>query len=378
MITPQPHRLTPEAARALQGMLRTEIGPGLTERELDEVEARFGFTFAADHRVFLSAGLPHGSSEWPDWRDGDAEDLAERLAWPVEGVLFDVEHNRFWHPAWPPRPAETADALRLARSELATVPRLVPLFGHRYLPGTAGEYGYPVLSVWQTDIILYGNDLTDYVHHEFAGRRSGLPAARTNVDFWAYFVEGGPGFDVTAPTPFSPYAMNAQEAVDCIRMLAVERLIGRPHYPDQLVEAGLTALLLDVETESLVLLAGLTRAEHDQAEDLFDKVLAELGLLQDLPADSADVPWEAARWELVRWWLQLIVNGSLEPGPGGDLITYEGWGALGRPRQLRPLVDKTDAHNGGVALRRGDREPLSAAIVEEVARLLAGPWPPLD
>ncbi|MGW8357535.1 hypothetical protein [Streptomyces wedmorensis] len=362
-------------------MLRTEIGPGLTERELDAVEERFGFTFSADHRVFLGAGLPRGSSRWPDWRDGAAEDLEGRLAWPVEGVLFDVEHNGFWHHAWPPRPAGTSEALRVARTELESVPQLVPVYGHRYLPGTAGEHGHPVLSVWQTDIILYGNDLADYVHHEFTGRGATL-LARSTVDFWSYFVEGGPGIDVTAPTPFSPYATSAQDAVDCIRMLALERLIGRRHHPEQLVEAALTALVLDVESESLPLLAGLSRSEHEQADALFDQVLTELDVPQGLPTDTTDttdttgLPWEAARWELVRWWLRLIVNGSLAPGAGGDLITYEGWAALARPRSLRPLVDRTDAHNDPPTNRRADREPLADAIVEEARRMLAGPWPP--
>ncbi|MFD6969225.1 hypothetical protein [Streptomyces sp. NPDC059949] len=53
--------LTLAAARDLQKMLGAEIGPGLGERELDAVEARFGFTFSADHRIFLAAGLPLGS-----------------------------------------------------------------------------------------------------------------------------------------------------------------------------------------------------------------------------------------------------------------------------------------------------------------------------
>ncbi|MFC9703810.1 hypothetical protein ACFTWD_24305 [Streptomyces sp. NPDC056943] len=161
---------------------------------------------------FLAAGLPRGSSRWPDWRDGDPEELAGRLAWPVEGVLFDVEHDVFWHPTWPPRPEEKSEALRVARTELESVPQLVPVYGHRYLPGTAGEHGHPVLSVDQTDIILYGTGLAGYIHREFAGRSSG-PLSRTTVDFWSYFVEGGPGIDVTAPTPFTPYAMTAQEAV---------------------------------------------------------------------------------------------------------------------------------------------------------------------
>ncbi|WP_405983807.1 hypothetical protein [Streptomyces sp. NBC_00872] len=133
MTAQSPPPLTLEAARDLQNMLRAEIGPGLSERELDAVEARCGFIFSADHRIFLSAGLPHGSPRWPDWRNGDPKDLAARLSQPVEGVLFDVEHNSFWHPAWSPRPAGTPDALQIARPELAAVPQLVPLYSHRYL-----------------------------------------------------------------------------------------------------------------------------------------------------------------------------------------------------------------------------------------------------
>ncbi|MGX8903947.1 hypothetical protein ACR820_01475 [Streptomyces netropsis] len=369
--------LTPEAARGLQNLLRAQIGPGLSERELDAVEDRFGFTFSADHRVFLAAGLPHGSRRWPDWRNGDPEDLAARLSQPVEGVLFDVEHNAFWHPVWGPRPAETSDALQIAQSELATVPQLVPVYSHRYLPGTAGEWGHPVLSVHQTDIIFYGNDLADYIRHEFTGRASRFPAHAT-VGFWSYFVGDGPGIDVTAPTPHAPYAVDAQEAVEYLRMLALERLIGRQCHPHQLVEAGLTALVLDVESESLPLLAGLSRTELESADVLFEQVLAELGLTSGLPADDTDIPWEAARWELVRWWLRLIVNGSLAPGAGGDVITYEGWGALARPRSLRPLVDKVDAYNDWEKIRDGTREQSAPAIVAEAERLLAGPWPPLD
>ena len=367
--------LTLEAARDLQRLLRAEIGPGLTERELDTVERRFGFTFSADHRVFLAAGLPNGSRRWPDWRNGDPEDLAEWLFQPVEGVLFDVEHNSFWHPDWSPRPAETSDALQVARSELASVPPLVPIYSHRYLPGTAGECGHPVLSVHQTDIIIYGNDLSDYVHHEFAGRASRLPAQAT-VGFWSYFVNSGPGIDVTAPTPHTPYAITAHEAIEYLRMLALERLIGRQHHPHQLIEAGLTALVLGVETESLSLLAGLSHTEHERADTLFDQVLAELALPENLPSDDTDIPREAARWELVRWWLRLIANGSLAPGAGGDVIAYEGWSALARPQSLQPLVDEINAYNDEWdTIQRRTREQ---TIVTEAERLLAGPWPPPD
>ncbi|WP_260475276.1 hypothetical protein [Streptomyces sp. WAC 06725] len=57
------------------------------------------------------------------------------------------------------------------------------------------------------------------------------------------------------------------------------------------------------------------------------------------------------------------------------MITFEGWGTLGRPASLRPLVDKVAAYDDWDAPKDGAREQ---AIVAEAERLLAGPWPPPD
>ncbi|MEV0838300.1 hypothetical protein AB0I55_01965 [Actinocatenispora sera] len=167
--------------------LPAPLAPGLTEAELSAVEARFGFRFAADHRALLAAALPVGP-RFPDWRNGAEAELRERLAWPVEGLLLSVEHGAFWYPAWGGRPAATADALALARRELATVPPMVPIYSHRYLPGVGGPAGHPVLSMHQSDIIVYGADLPRYLRAEFGpdGCTPELVAgARPTVPFWS-------------------------------------------------------------------------------------------------------------------------------------------------------------------------------------------------
>jgi hypothetical protein len=65
----------------------------------------------ADHRAFLSAGLPVNSrprSQEPgviythpelclDWRSGNRDALRRLLDWPIDGVLFDIENNGFWY-----------------------------------------------------------------------------------------------------------------------------------------------------------------------------------------------------------------------------------------------------------------------------------------
>ncbi|ANP55647.1 hypothetical protein J2Z21_005720 [Streptomyces griseochromogenes] len=183
--------LTPQGAEALLAMLPAlvEVEPGMSERELDLAEERWGFRFAPEHRTLLGAGLPTGRS-WPDWRDGDPEDLAERLAWPVDGVLFDVEHNGLWLTDWDARPAGTQDALEVARTHLAGVPVMVPIHSHRYLLADPDRTGTPVLSMYQTDIIYYGTDLVDYFHHEF-GRPVPTPEGHryATIPFWSSFLE---------------------------------------------------------------------------------------------------------------------------------------------------------------------------------------------
>jgi hypothetical protein len=181
------------------------IDPGLTDAEIARVEGEFGFEFADDHRAFLAAGLPlsvpyddppgvirTNSDPWPNWRDGDPEVLRERLNWPVEGLLFDVEHNVYWDAAWGERPEDRSQALEIARHNLADVPKLVPLYGHRFLPAGHGTYGHLVLSVWQTDIICYGADLSDYIEREFGAPQQTLNDAtkgpRATVAFWRDFV----------------------------------------------------------------------------------------------------------------------------------------------------------------------------------------------
>lgn len=173
------------AADHLAASGRFRMSPGLTEAELGAIEDEFGFRFAADHRVFLAAGLPSGRG-WPDWRGSDRAALRERLAEPVEGVLFDVAQQDFWYEGWGPRPGPAQEAVAVARRYLMTVPRMIPLYAHRYLP--AGIAGHPVLSMYRTDVAPYGNDLDGWVHREFG---LGTPAPgerRATVPFWRDLV----------------------------------------------------------------------------------------------------------------------------------------------------------------------------------------------
>ncbi|GAB4054996.1 hypothetical protein GCM10028775_47780 [Catellatospora paridis] len=169
-----------------------EFGPGLSDAEFAAAEAEFGFVFADDHRAFLTAGLPlwarghcdhpdRVSWGWPNWRELQSETLREQVSWPTESALEEIGAGH-WPEGWGRRPADPAAVLDKARGRLAQVPRMVPVYAHRYLPAGHGSSGNPVLSIHRlTDIIVYGPDLAEYVGREFRD----TPAT---VRFWGDYV----------------------------------------------------------------------------------------------------------------------------------------------------------------------------------------------
>lgn len=166
------------------------LDPGLSVEEVVDVERRFGFTFCADHRAMLELAVPVGDG-WPDWLSDDEAPLRARLAWPVDGVVHDVLNDDFWPASWGPRPAAD-EREAVARRHLATVPTMVPVYAHRYLPGGAAPTGTPVLSIYGTDVITYGSDLADYLAREFGGSSSPVPAPGPahRIAFWSDLVDG--------------------------------------------------------------------------------------------------------------------------------------------------------------------------------------------
>ena len=177
------------ANKALATLARhnVQLDDGLTDGELERVEEVLGVRIPPDLRLLLSLRLPVGDG-FPDWRNPASEGIAWRLDGPTSGILFDVKHNRFWYPTWPERPSSFADAIELAKLELAKAPRLIPVCFHRFLPSDPCEFGNPVLSVMQTDIIYYGTDLAEYFENELA-RGWKIDGEPRSVPFWTYFLE---------------------------------------------------------------------------------------------------------------------------------------------------------------------------------------------
>lgn len=157
---------------------------GLSDMELSLAEERVGCTFPPDLAALLHIAVPVAEN-FPAWRDLGDPNLQQQLERPANGIVFDVLNNHFWHPDWPDRPANDADAEAVARTSLAIVPPLIPIIGHSYMPSQPCEVGNPVLSVWQTDVIVRGTDLAGWGAGE---RGSDGTELKTDIPFWGYWL----------------------------------------------------------------------------------------------------------------------------------------------------------------------------------------------
>jgi hypothetical protein len=164
------------------------LADGLRDADIASVEERFDFRFPPDLRALLQKVLPisHG---FPDWRDGDTEELRAFVDEPIDGLLYDVLQGVFWLRDWGTRPGSDARAMDLARTRLADAPRLIPFHGHRYLSSIPREAGNPVFSVVQADVVIYGLDLADNLWLDFGvpKPRGGRVTAR-DIPFWTEVI----------------------------------------------------------------------------------------------------------------------------------------------------------------------------------------------
>jgi len=179
----------------LANMLRQrgiELAKGLTDAEVDRVQDSYGFCFPPDLRELLQYVLPTGPG-FPNWRDGSEESIRSRLAWPAEGICFDIEHNVFWMEEWGPKPDDISAAIEIAQQEIAKAPVLIPICSHRFIPDEPHLSGNPVFSVYQTDIIYYGSNLTHYFANEFWPGKYAWTEEHDrsirNIRFWSQLVD---------------------------------------------------------------------------------------------------------------------------------------------------------------------------------------------
>ncbi|MBK5073284.1 hypothetical protein I2492_11710 [Budviciaceae bacterium CWB-B4] len=167
---------------------------GLSDDELVKIKDEFQVTFPPDLKQFLQATMPV-SERFVNWRAGlnsakVKQQIEQRINWPLEGMLFDVENNSYWENSWGEKPESAEEREVIVSQHFYTYPKLIPIYSHRYIPATPNEAGNPVFSVYQMDIIYYGYDLASYFAHEFSfslPESFEAPEEPKYIEFWGDF-----------------------------------------------------------------------------------------------------------------------------------------------------------------------------------------------
>lgn len=141
---------------------------GMTSLQIQESEQRHGLIFPSDFTRFLQHPVsscelfydysaPIGSPQY-DMIIGAMKNFQQ-------GIEFDIQHNNCWPANWGKKPSSLPEKIDRFRSVYATAVKLIPIYGHRAL--ISNFESSIVLSVHQTDIIVYGYNLAVYLQHEF-------------------------------------------------------------------------------------------------------------------------------------------------------------------------------------------------------------------
>jgi hypothetical protein len=165
--------------------------PGLSPAEIASIESQLGFRLPADFAYLFQHLQDPGRVLFP-WSNFKKQEYDERIRWVLEGIEFDVDHNKFWMERWGKRPAALSAALDIARKDFEAWPKLLPISGHRFLAAEPCRPDNPVFSIMQTDIIYYGADLAHYLVNEFIDHDYALhtnPQEIRKIRIWSYLAE---------------------------------------------------------------------------------------------------------------------------------------------------------------------------------------------
>lgn len=168
---------------------------GLTDAEIDEVEIKYDLKFSEEHREFLrilhtvdrkeivereisEEEPPYDYIEtieeeatffynWKSEDKADVEEIKKRLNWPYETIFQDIQgSNKVWLKCWGEKPENVEEQKLVFEEWYEKAPKLMPLYGHRFLVNDFNKKENPVLSVWGSDTIVYGWNLRHYLLNE--------------------------------------------------------------------------------------------------------------------------------------------------------------------------------------------------------------------
>lgn len=160
---------------------------GLNDSQIDSIENRYNIKFSFEHRLFLRILHSVDRKEiiehinpfdeddiefdhrpfFYNWLNDD-EEIQDKLNWPYRTIFEDVVgENKVWLKSWGgTRPKSDNDKEIIFSKWFQQTPKLVPITSHRFVVGESIENESPVLSIWGSDIIVYGWNMRHYLLNE--------------------------------------------------------------------------------------------------------------------------------------------------------------------------------------------------------------------
>ncbi len=163
--------------------------PGLSDDKINQIERDGNFHFPPDLKSLLQRVLPiednRGYKNFPNWRAEGGKLIEKHQEFLLDGIIFDVTQQRipYWLENWGEMPANMDDAVEIVKQVFSDAPRLIPVYGHRFISSEPPLSDNPIFSIWQTDIICMGNNLVDYFYNEF-GRENRPSGQFRQIPFW--------------------------------------------------------------------------------------------------------------------------------------------------------------------------------------------------
>ena len=168
----------------LQGV---EFETGLTVEEIAKIEYIYKIKFPKSLKEFLMIALPisKGFYNWRNLEQDNIMFIKKVINRPIEEV-DELAEEVYWCDEWGEEPENATDIGRIVRKKLQNAPKLLPIYGHRYIPMILVD-NPPIISIHDIDIIYYGEDLENYFEVEFGAKEQGAIRFKNihPIPFWS-------------------------------------------------------------------------------------------------------------------------------------------------------------------------------------------------
>lgn len=164
-----------------------QLENGLTIDELKRIKDIYQFEFPNSLKEFLMTALPvsNGFYNWRDFSDDNVDYIKRAIERPKSDI-YNMAEEVYWCDDWGEEPDNERIIAEEVRKRLAKAPKLIPLYGHRYMPIILNN-NPPIISIHGVDIIYYGKNVEDYFKVEFGEKKQDLIDFQNieHISFWS-------------------------------------------------------------------------------------------------------------------------------------------------------------------------------------------------